>query len=102
VICVSLPELLKMSESLSAVKGAVLLAGFVPLATSCTSGSSSSPLTSVASSQSAAPSTSPSNPALPFEGLSIGARTSTDGWVVMADGYGVHVAGGGTLAASHD
>src|SRR4051812_140021 len=34
--------------------------------------------------------------------LSIAARTQRMGAFVMADGYGVRVAGGGTLAASHD
>lgn len=43
------------------------------------------------------PSPSPSQKPLPYEGLSIGARTRTQGWVVMADGFGVHVAGAGTL-----
>lgn len=40
---------------------------------------------------------STSQPPLPHEGLSIGAQTQTQGWVVMADGFGVHVAGAGTL-----
>jgi len=42
------------------------------------------------------PTTSPSE-APPTQELRVGARTHTDGWVVMADGFGVHVAGGGTL-----
>jgi hypothetical protein len=36
-------------------------------------------------------------PALPYDGLRIGSRTHTDGWVVAADGWGVHVLGGGTI-----
>jgi hypothetical protein len=43
------------------------------------------------------PTPSPSQMALPYEGLSIGPRTHTSGWVVMADGFGVHIAGGGSV-----
>jgi hypothetical protein len=35
--------------------------------------------------------------ALPYEGLRIGARVRTDGWNLVADGFGVHVAGAGSL-----
>ena len=73
----------------------LLLAGLVLIATSCTGeGKSSSPSGSLGTT----PPTvqpSPSNTALPHEGLSIGARSRTEGWVVMADGFGVNVAGGG-------
>jgi hypothetical protein len=43
--------------------------------------------------------TPPPHPtAFPNDGLRMGAEIETNGWVVLADGWGVHVAGAGTLA----
>jgi hypothetical protein len=79
------------------VRTAALFAGVVLLTASCTGdGNIRSPSASLASSPATQPSPSPST-ALPNQSLGIGSRTPTDGWVVMADGFGVHVAGGGTL-----
>ncbi len=72
-----------------------MLFSLVLVATSCTAISVSSPSGSRGASPShSAPTTSPEVAA---DRLIIGARSRTDGWVVMADGFGVHVAGGGTL-----
>jgi len=72
-----------------------VLFSLVLVATSCTAISVSSPSGSRGASPShSAPTTSPEVAA---DRLIIGARSRTDGWVVMADGFGVHVAGGGTL-----
>src|SRR4051794_12561354 len=79
------------------MRAAALFAGLVLMATSCT-GDANSHLPSASLASSPATETSPSSStALPNRSLSIGPRTPTSGWVVMADGFGVHVAGGGTL-----
>jgi hypothetical protein len=77
----------------------VLFAGVALMAASCTGsgGSSPPPPATFGTSPSAAQPTPSPSTVLPYAGLGIGPRTSTDGWVVMADGFGVNVAGGGTL-----
>jgi hypothetical protein len=80
------------------MRAAVLFAGVALMAASCTRGrTSSSPSATLGSSPSAAQATPSPSTVLPYAGLSIGPRASTDGWVVMADGFGINVAGGGTL-----
>jgi len=72
-------------------------AGVVLVAASCTGngGSAPPPSATFRSRPSVAQPTPSPSTVLPYAGLSIGRRTPTDGWVVMADGFGVHVAGGG-------
>ena len=94
----SLAEPSQPSERLHGMRAAVLCAGVALMAASCTGGGGSSPPSATfgTSPSAAQPTPSPST-VLPHAGLSLGPRTSTDGWVVMADGFGVHVAGAGTL-----
>jgi hypothetical protein len=78
------------------MKTVVFVVALVFVASACTSKTIPASATGTATSEEPAPRPSPTT-TLSHAGLELGPRTSTAGWVVMADGFGVHVAGGGTL-----
>src|SRR3954452_2310035 len=78
------------------MKTVVFVVALVFVASACTSKTIPASATGTATSEEPAPRPSPTT-TVSHAGLELGPRTSTAGWVVMADGFGVHVAGGGTL-----